>query len=133
MVSLRDVQHSNSRIISDLPPLVAVFVGATSGIGETSLREFARSAQKARVYFTGRSQEAGDRLTAECKLLNPQAEFIFYKVDTSLLKNVDEICSRIKSKESAINVLFISQGTVKIHTSKFTHPGVRVSTDKRDF
>jgi NADP-dependent 3-hydroxy acid dehydrogenase YdfG len=71
MVSLLDVQSSNSRIASALPlGLVAVFVGATSGIGETSLKQFARHVRLPRVYFVGRSQEAGDGIAAECKALN---------------------------------------------------------------
>jgi NADP-dependent 3-hydroxy acid dehydrogenase YdfG len=61
MVSLSDIQSSNSRIASTLPRgLVAVFVGATSGIGETTLKQFAKHAHQPRVYFIGRSQEAGD-------------------------------------------------------------------------
>jgi NADP-dependent 3-hydroxy acid dehydrogenase YdfG len=56
MVSLKDVQLSNSRIASELPShLVAVFVGATSGIGEASLKKFAKYACQPRIYFVGRS------------------------------------------------------------------------------
>lgn len=113
MVALMDVQSSNSRVASALPPgLVAVFVGATSGIGETSLKQFAKHSRQPRVYFIGRSQEAGDRIAAECKTLNSEGEYIFIKADTSLLCNVDDVCRDIKNKEKAVNLLFLSTGSL---------------------
>lgn len=111
MVSLPDVQASNAQIASALPGLVAVFVGATSGIGEYSLKEFARHAQKPRVYFVGRSQEAADRIAEECRELNPDGEFIFIKADVSLLNSVDDVCRRIMEKEKTINLLFLTCGS----------------------
>ncbi|KAJ9141734.1 NAD(P)-binding protein [Pleurostoma richardsiae] len=114
MVSLTEVQASNRRVAQTLPAgLVAVFAGATAGIGETTLKEFARAALQPRIYFIGRSQEAGTRLTAELCSLNPGGQYVFVKADTSLLKNVDEVCSDIRSKENAVNVIFLSQGTLK--------------------
>lgn len=118
MVSLTDVQSSNSRLASALPPgLVAIFVGGTRGIGETSLKEFAKHARKPRVYFIGRSQEAGDRVAAECKELNSEGEYVFLKADTSLICNVDEVCRDIKSREKAVNLLFLTTGTLVFDTS----------------
>ncbi|TKA63823.1 hypothetical protein B0A49_13632 [Cryomyces minteri] len=113
MVSLSDVQSSNSRIASSLPPgLVAVFVGATNGIGEATLQQFVKHARQPRVYFVGRSQEAGDRIAAECKTLNPAGGYTFINADVSLIRVVDEVCRDIKSKEKSINLLFLSQGTL---------------------
>lgn len=120
MVTLTDVQSSNAQIATALPPgLVAVFVGATNGIGETSLREFARHARQPRVYFVGRSQEAGDRIAAECRALNPEGEFIFIKADVSLLKSVDEVCREIASKERCINLLFLTCGSALSHVGSY--------------
>lgn len=116
MVSLSEVQASNAQIATSLPPgLVAVFVGATGGIGESTLKEFARNARQPRVYFVGRSQDAGNRVTAECRQLNPEGEFIFIQADCSLIKVVDSVCSEIKNKEDAINLLFLSCGTVVLN------------------
>jgi NADP-dependent 3-hydroxy acid dehydrogenase YdfG len=111
MVPLPTVQASNVLLSSSLPGLVAVFVGATSGIGEFSLKAFATHTQNPRTYFIGRSQEAGDRIQAECRALNPQGEFMFIKADTSLIRNVDPVCEQIKAKEKYINILFMSTGT----------------------
>ncbi|KAF5687976.1 hypothetical protein FCIRC_2120 [Fusarium circinatum] len=115
MVSLSQVQQTNASAASELPSgLVAVFAGATAGIGETALKAFARYTTQPKIYYIGRSQEAGDRLQNELKELNPEGEYVFIKKDMSLLKNVDEVCQDIKSKETVLNVLFLSQGTLRI-------------------
>jgi NADP-dependent 3-hydroxy acid dehydrogenase YdfG len=119
MVSLKNVQFSNSRLATSLPRLVAIFVGGTSGIGETSLKQFAKHTRQPRAYFIGRSQEAGDRVTAECKALNADGEYIFIKSDVSLIRNVDNVCQEIKSREKAINILFLTVGTLVTGTSMY--------------
>ena len=120
MVTLADSEASNGKIASTLPAeLVAVFVGGTSGIGEYTLKQFAQDVRRPRVYFTGRNEQAGERITAECKRLNHEGQYTFLSADTSLLKNVDEVCREIKSKETTLNVLFISTGTFTFHTSEY--------------
>ncbi|KAF5645426.1 hypothetical protein F52700_1989 [Fusarium sp. NRRL 52700] len=115
MVSLSQVQQTNASAASKLPSgLVSVFAGATAGIGETALKAFAKHVTRPKIYYIGRSQEAGDRLQNELKDLNREGEYIFIKKDMSLLKNVDEVCRDIKSKETVLNVLFLSQGTLRI-------------------
>jgi NAD(P)-dependent dehydrogenase (short-subunit alcohol dehydrogenase family) len=113
MATLEQIRSSNSNIATALPPgLVAVFAGATNGIGETSLKQFAKRAVKPRIYFLGRSKESGNRVRAELQKLNPEGEYNFISVDVSLLRSVDEVCREIKSKESAINLLFLSTGSI---------------------
>lgn len=121
MVSLSDIRISNSLILSILPPrLVAVFVGATNGIGEITLKNFAKQAREPRVYFIGRSQDAGHRIAAECKARNPAGEYIFRKADVSLIRIVDEVCREIKSEEDTLNLLFMSAGVLSMdRSSKF--------------
>ena len=118
MVALSEIIASNERLSSTFPDgLVAVFVGGTNGVGEYTLKAFAKYATKPRVYIVGRSQEAADRIIEECKQLNPSGKFEFMKSDISLLKNVDDVCRQIKSKETAINILFESQGTMAFDKS----------------
>ncbi|KAI6760891.1 hypothetical protein HG530_009751 [Fusarium avenaceum] len=115
MVLLSIVQQTNASAASKLPAgLVAVFAGATAGIGETALRAFAKHTVRPKIYYVGRSQEAGDRLQKELREVNSEGSYVFIKKDMSLLKNVDEVCRDIKSKETALNVLFLSQGTLKM-------------------
>ncbi len=111
MVYLTDIQTSNSQIATTFPPgLVAVFVGGTSGIGEITLKKFAEYTRYPRAYIVGRSQNAAERIIAECRILNPEGEYIFIKADVSLMRNVDKVCDEIKSKEKAVNLLFMSAG-----------------------
>ncbi|KAI3332430.1 NAD(P)-binding protein [Xylariaceae sp. AK1471] len=119
MVLLSSVRLSNSLISSTLPTgLVALFIGATSGIGEATLKKFARYATRPRAYFIGRSQEAADRIVAECKAFNPGGQYIFRKADVSLIRVVDEVCEEIKAKEQDINILFLSSGVPSMDRSK---------------
>ncbi|KAI0508473.1 NAD(P)-binding protein [Xylaria bambusicola] len=119
MVSLSAVNASNARISSVLPSnLVALFVGGTSGIGEATLKKFAQHAASPRVYFVGRSQEAADRIIAECQALNPTGQFIFRQADVSLIRNVDKVCEEIKAREQSINLLFLSCGVASLDRSK---------------
>lgn len=123
MVSLSAVQSSNDKIASSLPPgLVAVFVGATSGIGETSLKQFAKHARQPRIYIVGRSEQSAKRVIAECQSLNKDGEYNFIRGDVSLIRVVDDICREISSKEPVINLLFQSQGTLTFGTGTSMTP-----------
>ncbi|CAM1506250.1 Fc.00g058910.m01.CDS01 [Cosmosporella sp. VM-42] len=113
MVPLPQVKASNANASSTLPAgLVAVFAGATSGIGEMTLKAFAKHTLRPKIYFIGRSQEAADRILETLKELNPEGNFNFVKADMSLLKNVDDVCRDLKKKETSINVLYMSQGSL---------------------
>ena len=118
MITLPEVIASNERITTTFPNgLVAVFIGGTSGVGEYTLKALAKYAPQLRAYIVGRSQEAADRIIKECRELNPGSKFEFIKADVSLLKNVDDVCRQIKSRETYINILFESQGSMAFSTS----------------
>lgn len=111
MVTLASVLASNSQISTSLPAgLVAIFVGGTSGIGEITLKKFAKNTRQPRAYIVGRSQNAAERIIAECRRLNPEGEYIFIQADVSLMENVDEVCEMIKAREKNVNLLFLSAG-----------------------
>ncbi|OAG05866.1 putative short-chain dehydrogenases/reductase [Paraphaeosphaeria sporulosa] len=113
MVALAEVIASNKRIATSFPDgLIAVFIGGTSGVGEYTVKAFARYVTKPRAYIVGRSEEAADRIINECKKLNAQGHYEFIQADVSLIRNIDGVCHHIQSKESAINILFQSQGSM---------------------
>jgi len=121
MVALTNILASNARISTTFPSgLVAVLVGATSGIGEITLKKFAKYMVKPRVYFVGQSQEAADRILQECKTINPEGEFKFIKADVSLIRVVDEVCKEIKAQEMVLNLLFLSAGVPSMDRSGVT-------------
>ncbi len=90
--------------------LVAVFVGATSGIGLGTLKQFSRYAQAPKVYVLGRSKKAATPLLEEIKKINPEGTFEFIETEISLIKNVDLACDEIKAKEKKVDILFTSPG-----------------------
>lgn len=111
MVTLSQVHASNAQLTTSLPAeLVAVFVGATSGIGEAALKEFVSQTKRPKCYLVGRSEQAATRIIGECKTLNPDARIVFMRADTSLVKEADRLCEDITSREDAINILFLSAG-----------------------
>ncbi|KAJ5665465.1 uncharacterized protein N7477_007913 [Penicillium maclennaniae] len=117
MVALSEVHSSNEAIAKTLPlDIVAVFVGATSGIGKATLLHFAQHTRQPRIYFIGRSQQAADEILKQLENINVDGRYEFIKADVSLLNVVDEVCSKIREKETRIDVLFQSQGTLDIST-----------------
>jgi hypothetical protein len=87
-------------------------VGGTSGIGETSAREFVRNTTQPRVYLVGRSPEQASRIIQELVKLNPEGKVSFVKSDLSLLRNVDVACKEIQAKEDKVNLLFMTPGYI---------------------
>ncbi|KAK6356722.1 hypothetical protein TWF718_001064 [Orbilia javanica] len=111
MVAIDAIKSSNAAIKAKLPTgLVALFIGATSGIGEYTLRNFYQTAPSPRVYFVGRSQASADRIIADLKPLNPNGHLEFIQADVSLIRNVDDLSSKFLEKEKELNVLVMSQG-----------------------
>jgi NAD(P)-dependent dehydrogenase (short-subunit alcohol dehydrogenase family) len=128
MVALHAVQDSNSRLATSLPAgMVAVFVGATSGIGEHAVKTFAQCTTSPKIYIVGRSLQSADRILAECRELNPHGQYIFISSDVSLLKNVGDVCQQILAKEPSINLLFQSQGSI-LMSSELPYPSLFVYT-----
>lgn len=85
-------------------------VGGTSGIGESTAREFARYAISPRIYLVGRNQEQAGRIQAELHALNPSSQVKFVQSDITLLKNVDKACTEIQAQEKQVNLLFMTAG-----------------------
>jgi NADP-dependent 3-hydroxy acid dehydrogenase YdfG len=113
MVTLEQMRSSNARIGESLPAgMVAVFVGGTSGIGEATMKLFAKHAVEPHIYFVGRSDRAAVRIINELTAINPGGQYHFIQADLSLLQNVDDVCHNIKSHEELINLLFLTSGTM---------------------
>ncbi|KAK9453387.1 hypothetical protein V1511DRAFT_505587, partial [Dipodascopsis uninucleata] len=111
ILSIDLIRQSNAHNPTTFPAgLVAFFVGATSGIGEQSLKAFAKYFNKPCIYFIGRSQEAGNQIVSDCEVINPTGEYIFIKCDITSPKRIDKVCQDIKNKETTLNLLFISAG-----------------------
>jgi NADP-dependent 3-hydroxy acid dehydrogenase YdfG len=112
MVSLKAVRASNAAFKESKQSVVALFVGATAGIGMSTLQNLAKTAYKPRIYVVGRSKSAAAPLMNGLNASNPEGTFIFIESEISLMKRVDEVCDEIKSKEKKLDLLFISPGNI---------------------
>ncbi|KAI9717646.1 MAG: hypothetical protein M1812_004591 [Candelaria pacifica] len=106
MVQLEVVRSANATLVKS-QPLVAVFVGGTSGIGEFTIRALAATHGKEgkglRLYIVGRNSSAAEKTISECKSVCPEGDFRFVKAnDLALLNDVDRVCDEIIRIEEGI-------------------------------
>ncbi|KAJ5325868.1 uncharacterized protein MYU51_001103 [Penicillium brevicompactum] len=124
MVSFETVQSSNAALKNYGPNLVGVFVGGTSGIGESTARAFVKHASSPRVYLVGRSETRASQIIEELRALNPDGQISFIKSDVSRLQDVDQACKEIQSKEDKINLLVLSAGILTMKGRDETDEGL---------
>src|SRR3984957_11435122 len=118
MVNLSDVRKSNSALETS-KPLIAVFAGGTSGIGEATVKALAANAKDPKVYIIGRNETRASRIIEECVQSCPGGSFTFVKADLSLLRNVDMVCEEIKKAETGrLDLLFMSHGYITLEGRK---------------
>ena len=121
-ISLSTVRTSNATIKTLGPGLVAVFVGGTSGIGESILKAFVSVAAAPRVYIIGRNRDAANRIVKECRAVNEASEVEFLQADVSEIANVDQVCSDIMQREKMLNLLVLTTGILTVHGRNGTAP-----------
>lgn len=116
MVTIKDVRISNANFkdSNKADGQVAVFIGGTSGIGMGTLKQFAKQANSPKIYIAGRSKSAATPLLKELESLNPTGTYIFQETEISLLKNADEVCEEIKTKEEKVDLLFMSPAYITL-------------------
>jgi NADP-dependent 3-hydroxy acid dehydrogenase YdfG len=122
MVKLTTTTAANNAFIKKLP-LTAVFVGATNGIGEFTVRELCKThghdGPGLRIIIVGRNERAAHTITNECRTICSASEFHFVQAgDISLLRSVDKACNEIRemlgsTKTPGIDILVQSQGRVQ--------------------
>ena len=102
MVQIDAVRSSNSLLVKS-HPLVAVFVGGTSGIGEYTVKALATHAKQGqglRLYIVGRNADAAEKTISDCTRLFPEGDFRSVKAgDLALLRDVDLVCAEIMRME----------------------------------
>ncbi|TVY29011.1 Oxidoreductase [Lachnellula hyalina] len=126
MVNIKDIAASNAAFKKANTGLVAVFVGATSGIGMGTLKQFAKNANSPTIYIVGRSQSAAKPLLDELSTSNPEAVLNFIETEVSLMKNVDKACDEIESKETKVDILFVSPGYLSFDGRNQSEEGIDI-------
>ncbi|KAG8892518.1 hypothetical protein FRB99_002667, partial [Tulasnella sp. 403] len=125
MPSLSAVRTANSTFTSSYRP-TAVFVGATSGIGEGTARAFAIATKgNAHIFICGRNKESAEKVIASFPK-SPTSQYEFVQCDASLMKNVVAAAAEIKSKINTINYIVLSQGIMTMNGFTPTSEGIDV-------
>ncbi|KAF7370058.1 hypothetical protein MSAN_00635800 [Mycena sanguinolenta] len=105
------VKASNATFRVSYVP-VAVFVGATSGVGQGMVEAFARYVHgRAHIIIVGRNQSAATKILAG--LPKPRGDnwkHEFVPCDVSLMANVRSACAEVRVKCSRINFLVLTAG-----------------------
>ena len=114
MVNLKSAQESNAALRSTLSSQTALFVGATSGLGLTTLNEYTRHSNRPKVYIVGRSDTRLSSIIGDLERINPQGSYVPIKSEISLFKNVDTACKEYKRKEKSLDLLIMSPGYLKL-------------------
>ncbi|KAL4963767.1 uncharacterized protein BDV14DRAFT_175961 [Aspergillus stella-maris] len=115
MPSLQAVRAHNATL-RNLPSITALFVGGTSGIGQSTLRQLARHTNSPNLtaYIVGRNQARANPFLSELKEISPQGKFHFIEADVSLARNVDRVCEEVKRREEKLDYLFMTPGGISV-------------------
>lgn len=124
MVALQPIQQSNDGIKNLPDGLVAVFIGATSGIGEAALKSLNKRAVRPKIYVVGRSASKAAPLLNELRSTNPEGVIEFIEKNASLVHDIDAVASIVKSKETKVDYLFVSAGFISFNGRQETSEGL---------
>jgi NAD(P)-dependent dehydrogenase (short-subunit alcohol dehydrogenase family) len=129
MVSLKEVRASNALINDATAPRVAVFAGGTAGVGQLTVKALVSTGASVRIYLIGRksSEERMQTFIQELNAINPKAEVIWTEGEISLLADTKRVCEVIKSKESRVDLLFLTAGYAPFGERHETSEGIEIS------
>jgi NAD(P)-dependent dehydrogenase (short-subunit alcohol dehydrogenase family) len=133
MVSLQVIQQSNAQIAALPKGLVALFIGATSGIGLSALQQFVQYAPAPRIYSVAReaSRASHEEFLSSLRKVNPSGDYNLIVADVSLVSEVDKVAAALKAKETKLDLLFMSPGFIAFEGRKDTREGLDPSMTTR--
>ncbi len=119
MPALSVIKEANTTIGPQLKNLVAVIVGATSGIGEHTAYTIAKYTKSPTIYIVGRNKESGTRVIENLKTLNSDegSKYLFYSHDLTLISEAENFSKTVLENESKVNILFLSCGSLSLTQS----------------
>lgn len=137
-MKLTAIKQRNSHFASENHEgRVCVFVGATSGIGASTLEKMLPMLGVSTIYVAGRSETQFESQSAKLESLNENCKIVFLETDVSLLSGIDAACKKISAMEKKVDILYMSAGlvplngpecmsshTIVLHVN-LTHPQIR--------
>ncbi len=119
-VSSIRVQNANV----SLPHKNAIVVGGTSGIGEGIAHRLAKA--NVSVTIIGRSKARGEEVVKTLSSLSSSKEVNhnFVACDSFMMKNIQAVCSDIKSKQQSLDYLVLTQGMATTQGRTETQEGI---------
>ena len=119
MVARINVQNSNVRCWQHTAGFIAVFVGATAGIGRATLEELLHyGGETMKVYIVGRAMQQRSEWLESLRVINPTATVIIIESNVALLEDVAKVCRHILVKETKVDMLFMSAGMIAFEGRK---------------
>ncbi|KAH8669107.1 hypothetical protein BX600DRAFT_461235 [Xylariales sp. PMI_506] len=133
MVSFQIIQQSNAHLAALPQGLVALFIGATSGIGQSALQHFAQNASSPRIYTVARETAvySHSNLISSLRESNPSAHIDVITADVSLISEIDKIADTITQKETRIDIVVLSAGFMAFEGRVNTREGLEPSMTTR--
>ncbi|KAE8383453.1 hypothetical protein BDV26DRAFT_302971 [Aspergillus bertholletiae] len=128
MVPMSEVRASNKQLTAATVPQVAIFVGATAGIGKAALTELVSAGFPLKAYIIGRDEAAFQPTITELHALNPSANFTFLQGKVSLMAETTHLIDIILRREEHIDLLFLSAGFLPFLGRQETSEGIELST-----
>jgi NAD(P)-dependent dehydrogenase (short-subunit alcohol dehydrogenase family) len=114
MVTLQEVRTHNEGLGSRAHDFVALFTGATTGIGRATVQELVSHLAGATIYVVGRSETSFAKELRQLRSLNSGVRIHFIEADVSLLREVDRVCQRVLAAETRVDLLFMTQGFIPL-------------------
>jgi NAD(P)-dependent dehydrogenase (short-subunit alcohol dehydrogenase family) len=131
MVAIQAIRKSNARI-AELPEgIVALFLGATSGIGQSALIQFAKYAVRPRVYIVARRASTTKGLLEELRKENQEGTYTVIEKDVSLICETSDVVEFVKARETKLDLLFKSVGFISFTGRQETIEGLEPSMTTR--
>ena len=127
MVAIEVIRESNRRIAKLPERLVALFLGATSGIGQSSLVQFATHAVRPCIYIVARQASATKGLLEELHERNQEGTYTIIEKDVSLIRETNDVVDFVKTRESKLDLLFESVGFISFSGRQETIEGLEPS------
>jgi NAD(P)-dependent dehydrogenase (short-subunit alcohol dehydrogenase family) len=133
MVSLQTVHQSNTGVANLPKGLIVLFIGATSGIGQSALQHFVQHASSPHIYTVARPSAVASHETflSSLRQSNTAGTFNLITADVSLVAEIDKIVSDMTQKETKLDILFMSPGFMAFEGRKDTREGLDPSMTTR--